>query len=150
MEYLFAGQVFFDEDISFFFDEDISSWGVGQVTSMQEMFYEATVFRGNLNKWNVSRVTNMYGMFQGAKAYDSDLSSWDIAGVEFMEYMFLGASSFSQDLCAWAEQFEFIQAKRYMFQDTNCTFQHDPEKDQKGPFCASTCQSATVAWSTVR
>ena len=38
----------------------LSSWDVGKVNNMQNMFYYNTVFNGDLSNWDVSSVTSMY------------------------------------------------------------------------------------------
>ena len=55
-----------------------------------------------------------------------------------MQYMFNGAESFNQDLCAWGDTFPYDSA-RFIFANSGCTNQDDPQEDQKGPFCASDC-----------
>jgi len=55
-----------------------------------------------------------------------------------MEYMFKDASAFNQDLCAWNDTFPYDDASD-IFSGSGCTFQDDPNEQQGGPFCASSC-----------
>ena len=61
-----------------------------------------------------------------------------------MKSMFEDASSFNQDLCAWKSDFPYEQGYA-IFQDSACTFQDSPQRDQQGPFCASSCDSSSSA-----
>jgi len=60
-----------------------------------------------------------------------------------MEYMFNGATSFNKDLCSWQDRFPYTNAAD-IFKNSNCTYQDTPQDVQKGPFCASDCQSSSV------
>ena len=74
---------------------------LSRVTSMHNMFRDASSFNGNLSDWNVSTVTNMDGTFRGASDFNGDVSSWDTSGVTDMRKMFQAASSFNGNLSDW-------------------------------------------------
>ena len=83
------------------FNQDLSSWDVSQVTNMSWMFSAASSFNQDLSSWDVSQVTGMNSMFEFALSFNQDLSSWDVSQVRYMSSMFLDASSFNQDLSSW-------------------------------------------------
>jgi len=60
-----------------------------------------------------------------------------------MTNMFAGATSFDKGLCSWQDNFPYTQADN-IFLDSGCTYQDTPTQTQKGPFCASACQSSQV------
>ena len=82
---------------------------------------------------------NMKYMFGGAKSFNGDLSAWNISSVTEMDWMFDGATSFNQNLCAWGDKFPYGFGYHDIFLSSGCTFQDDPQENQKGPFCASDC-----------
>ena len=127
--------LFYDMDT---FNEDISGWDTSSVT----MFLLAKSFNGDLSSWNTSSVDDMGDMFGGASSFNSDLSLWNTASVTDMRWMFDGATSFNQNLCAWGDKFPYDNAD-YIFAYSGCTYQDDPQEDQKGPFCASDCNGDT-------
>ena len=53
------------------------------------------------------------------------------------------AYSFNQDLCSWQDSFPYNNAGN-IFYSAGCTYQDTPNEVQKGPFCASNCQSLSV------
>ncbi|WP_353779572.1 BspA family leucine-rich repeat surface protein, partial [Winogradskyella sp. 3972H.M.0a.05] len=83
------------------FDGDIGSWNVSNVTSMFRMFGGATSFNQNIGSWNVSKVTTMANMFSGAVSFNGDISGWNVSSVDSMLSMFLGASTFNIDIGSW-------------------------------------------------
>ena len=94
------------------------------------------------------RLQNTGSMFAGVHRFNSDVSSWDVPQVTIAARVFSKVSSLNQDLCSW-RKWQAWTGSGDMFQDTACTFPASPELDKDGPFCASTCQNATVVWSTV-
>ena len=106
------------------------------------MFSGATSFNSDLSAWNTSSATHLWGMFMGATSFNSDISGWDTSNALYMDNMFKGATSFNQDLCAWGNKFPFDNADS-IFLDSGCTYQDDPQEDQKGPFCATECNGDT-------
>jgi surface protein len=83
------------------FNSDLSGWQVNQVTTMEYMFGDATSFNSDLSAWQVGQVTNMAFVFRNAHSFTSDLSSWELGQVTTMYGMFLVASSFNSDLSSW-------------------------------------------------
>ncbi len=71
------------------------------VTSLHDMFREATSFNGNVGGWNVSGVTDMAGMFSDARSFNQDLSGWDVSSVTDMSAMFDDADNFNGDVTGW-------------------------------------------------
>ena len=74
---------------------------LSHVTSMQNMFRDASSFNGNLSDWNVSTVTNMDGTFRGASDFNGDVSSWDTSSATDMRNMFQDADNFDGDISGW-------------------------------------------------
>ena len=79
----------------------LDGWDTSNVTTMANMFRDASAFNGDLSDWDTSRVTNMTYMFRDASAFNSDLSRWDTSNVTNMAYMFYFASVFNSDLSRW-------------------------------------------------
>lgn len=71
------------------------------VTSMSEMFYEASVMDDNINHWNVSNITSMFRTFNDAEAFNQPLDGWDVSNVIDMTDMFAFANSFNQNISSW-------------------------------------------------
>jgi surface protein len=127
------------------FNGDISAWDVSQVLDMSNMFANASSFNGDISGWNTSSVTDMYRMFWSATSFNGNISGWDISSVAEMYDMFYKASSFNQNLCAWRDNFPYTNAAD-IFTSSGCTFQATPQIEQKGPFCASSCNEKIVQW----
>ena len=83
------------------FNSDIGGWNVRAVTNMSFMFYNAKSFNQDIGRWNVGSVTNMRNMFYGAESFDKDIGQWNVGRVTNMQSMFSGAESFNQDLGSW-------------------------------------------------
>ena len=88
-------------DADSFNDASISEWDTGNVTSMEEMFTEASSFDQSLNSWNTSSVTSMEEMFEDATSFNQDINGWDTSSVTNLSEMFDGATSFNQDISDW-------------------------------------------------
>lgn len=84
------------------------------VYGLQNMFREATSFKGPIGHWDVTNVTNMSGMFQDATSFVDggigDTTGWErtisgntstVGNVTDMQFMFKGASSFNGDISNW-------------------------------------------------
>ncbi len=97
------------------FTGDLSSWDVSNILIMTSMFFNANNFAGDLSNWDVSSVTDMNSMFYGSSNFNSDLSSWDVSNVLNMGNMFRSASSFTGDLSSW--DVSSVKNMDYMFQD---------------------------------
>ncbi len=83
------------------FNGDISGWDVSGVTYMSFMFQGATSFDQYIGGWDVSGVTNMNGMFYYATSFDQDIGDWNMSNVTDMWRMFQNATSFNQDIGGW-------------------------------------------------
>ena len=46
------------------FNQDISSWNIGNVNTIHQMFQLNTVFNQDISSWDTSSVTNMNNTFQ--------------------------------------------------------------------------------------
>ncbi|GAB5525207.1 MAG: hypothetical protein Roseis2KO_30790 [Roseivirga sp.] len=82
-------------------DQDFSSWDVGNVQNMEELFTRTDNFNGNISSWNTANVTNMTQMFEAAKSFNGDLSAWNTNAVTSMEEMFKDALVFNKNLDSW-------------------------------------------------
>jgi surface protein len=74
------------------FNGDISSWDVTSVTFMNQMFKGANDFNNDISGWNPQSVISMSEMFNTALSFDQDLSGWDITSVSSMFDMFDGVT----------------------------------------------------------
>jgi surface protein len=83
------------------FNGEISSWDTSRVMTMVNMFNNATAFDQPLNSWNTSSVFDMRGMFANARAFNRPLDNWNTSRVSNMASMFNGASVFDQNIGAW-------------------------------------------------
>ena len=57
----------------------VETWDTSKAKSMQDMFWEATKFNGNVSGWNTNKVTNMKWMFDKAKSFAQDVSGWTLS-----------------------------------------------------------------------
>lgn len=83
------------------FNGDLSSWNTTNVTKMSSMFEDASVFNQDISDWDTSSAIYMYSMFKSATAFNQDLSDWDTSSVIYMNRMFYGASAFNQNISNW-------------------------------------------------
>lgn len=88
--------MFFDASL---FNGDISSWDVSNVTSMSSLFGN-TSFNQDISSWDVSNVTNMVQVFFDTP-FNQNISNWDVGNVKDMRNMFLNATAFNQPLNDW-------------------------------------------------
>jgi len=79
----------------------INQWNTSAITSMNDLFKDATNFNEPLGNWDVSKVTNMSGMFADAKKFNQPLTNWDVSNVTNMSDMFRGATSFNKSINHW-------------------------------------------------
>ena len=82
---------------SSFTDGNISKWknDLGNWDDMEQMFYHASQFNGDISGWNVASVTDMQWMFRQATAFNQNLGGWDVSAVKTMDHMLEGATNFS-------------------------------------------------------
>ena len=71
------------------------------VTSMAQMFREASSFNTDISDWDVSTVDNMEQMFEGATSFNQDIGKWNVTSVQSMSGILTNASSFNQSLEDW-------------------------------------------------
>jgi len=83
------------------FNSDVSTWSMGAVTNMQQMFHFAIVFNSDISKWKTGAVTTMQQMFRYAVLFDSDVSKWNTGAVTTMQQMFHQATAFNSDVSKW-------------------------------------------------
>jgi len=72
---------------------NMNSWDTSSVTSMSNMFYQATGFNQPIGDWDTSSVTTMLNMFDryhGLMTFDQDIGNWDVSNVTTMQQMFRG------------------------------------------------------------
>ena len=125
------------------FNEDISGWNTASVTNMKQMFDRAQAFNQTIVNWNTESVEDMSEMFAVAWSFNQPIGNWNTARVAIMEEMFSGASSFNQILCAWRDSFPYGNCND-SFSSSGCTHKGQPERNARGPFCASTCNVSQV------
>lgn len=87
-------------------------------------------------------------MFWGCEAFNIDISGWDLSSVDDVKNMFEGASNFNQNLCAWRDDFPYDEADD-IFKDSGCKFEDTPQRGDKGPFCASDCETQEIEQANV-
>ena len=82
-------------------NRNISSWDVGNVTNMSNMFKSCQLgVTHEFNLWDVSKVVNMSFMFHGTN-FNGYIYAWDTSSVTDMSYMFTDATSFNQSIANW-------------------------------------------------
>ncbi|MFN3454986.1 MAG: BspA family leucine-rich repeat surface protein [Pseudobdellovibrio sp.] len=69
---------------------------------LNNMFYNAAKFNGDINHWDVSNITSMISMFYGNTIFNKSLNNWNVSSVTNMDYMFNSNSVFSQNLTSWS------------------------------------------------
>ena len=74
------------------FNQDVSSWDMSNVTSMDNMFTNATAFNQSLENWDVSNVDSMRGLFVNASNFNQNIGNWDVGKVTNMNWMFYKAT----------------------------------------------------------
>ena len=87
-----------------FNSSNVSSWDTQFVTNMSYLF-TSTAFNQPLNTWNTAAVTTMQNMFQNATSFNQPLSTsgnlWNVYFVQDFSSMFSGASAFNQNIGSW-------------------------------------------------
>lgn len=101
-------------DATYYRGDGIARWNVARVTSMRRMFFGVRALSGTeLGAWTVDNVQDMAAMFDGASSLNADLSSWNTASVVDMSYMFQYCESFNGNISSWDTQ--NVVDMRYMF-----------------------------------
>lgn len=85
------------------FNTDISSWDTSNVTDMSNMFYSCYSFDQDLSGWDTSKVTTMRRTFNRARAFNNGgvAFPWNTSSVTRMDEMFREAWAFNQDISGW-------------------------------------------------
>ena len=103
------------------FNQDISGWDVSNVTTMYEMFVTTRDFNngGKPLNWDekLGNIETMNKMFYSAKSFNQDISGWNVSNVRRMEFMFGYTKSFNQDISGW--DVGNVRTMREMFKDAN-------------------------------
>ena len=82
------------------FNSNISSWDTSRVTIMNNMF-TSSEFNSDIGSWDTSKVTNMTSMFSNAQKFNKPIGSWDTSKVTNMNNMFTTARAFNQPIGSW-------------------------------------------------
>ena len=118
MEYLFAQDIQFNSNISFWdtsnvtnmygmfyyaisFNQNIGNWDTSSVTDMGSMFFSASSFNQNIGSWITSSVTDMNNMFFGAEDFNGLIGDWNTSSVTDMSFVFQDAAAFNQNIGDW-------------------------------------------------
>ncbi len=80
---------------------DIRGWDTSSVTTMNDMFIDATNFNQDIGDWDLSSVQDVSDMFRGVAAFNQDIGGWDVSEVWDFNQMFEGATAFNQDIGDW-------------------------------------------------
>jgi len=92
---------FFDQHT---FNGDLSKWDVSSVTRFEGMFHLATSYEGvGVETWDTSKAKNMQDMFWDATKFNGNVSGWNTNQVTNMRWMFDKAKSFAQDVSGWTK-----------------------------------------------
>ena len=96
------------------FNEDITDWDVGHVKNLRRLFAK-TSFNRDIGGWDTGSVANMSSMFNGTP-FNHDIGSWDTSNVSTMVYMFTNTNQFDQDISRWNTS--NVANMAYMFRNT--------------------------------
>ena len=118
-------------------DEDVTCVCTSKVTTMYNMFRNATLFNGDISKWDTSAVTDMYAMFYQATAFNQNIGNWNTSAVTDMDYMFYLATAFNQSLSGWCVQDNFNSEPNGFKTNAYSTWSNDASKqpDWDGAAC---------------
>ena len=106
------------------FNADVSRWDTSGVTSMENMFYQASSFDQDVSKWDVSKVANMRGMFNQASTFNQNLWNWDTSQVTSMFGMFAQAVAFEKNIKKWDAS--KVTDTEHMFSDATAFCRKSP------------------------
>ncbi|MCF8294852.1 MAG: BspA family leucine-rich repeat surface protein [Bacteroidales bacterium] len=93
---------------------NLNLWDVSHVTTMGNMFQEATAFNQYIGDWNTSSLTTMGMMFYGCSAFNQNINTkvvneglpteyiaWDVSQVTHLGWVFTSCLVFNQDIGNW-------------------------------------------------
>ncbi|MDD7884808.1 BspA family leucine-rich repeat surface protein [Flavivirga sp. 57AJ16] len=83
------------------FNGIINNWDISTITDISGIFASAITFNRPLDNWVTSNVTDMSEAFYGARLYNEPLDNWNTALVTNMSNMFNSASAFNQNISSW-------------------------------------------------
>jgi len=83
------------------FNQPVNNWDTHTITNMRAVFRNDNSFNQPLNNWNTANVTTMYEMFYGAKAFNQPIGNWNTGQVIIMRAMFYSAIAFNQPISNW-------------------------------------------------
>lgn len=86
------------------FNQNLNSWVPSSATNFEALFQNAYSFNNgtaNSMTWvNLTKVTTMFNMFQNATAFNQNLNTWVMDRNPTYKNMFLGATSFNNGLAS--------------------------------------------------
>lgn len=74
---------------------------LSQVTSMKNMFYQASDFTGDISGWDVRNVKDFSYMFYQCRRFNQDIGNWDMRSATNISFMFFENDVFNQDIGNW-------------------------------------------------
>jgi surface protein len=99
-----------------------TAWDIGgnpNITSMKDMFYQATSLYGDFNQditnWDTSNITTMKQMFLNHKSFNQPIGVWNVSSVTNMQYMISNALAFNQNCSAWNLSTSLTNVDRFGF-----------------------------------
>ena len=119
-------------------NHEMNLWDVSKVVDMSGMFSESN-FNGYIYAWNTSSVTNMSSMFYKVTEFNQSIANWDTVSVTDMSYMFYNAYAFNQNLSSW--DVSNVTDMSYMFRAAS-TFNQD-----LSGWCVSNINSEPIDFS---
>ena len=82
-------------------NENIMFWDVSNVCNMS-VCLKVLRFLIKTLQMETGLVTTMVNMFRNASSFNQNIATWDISKVLFMNGMFYNATSFNQSISIWA------------------------------------------------
>jgi surface protein len=126
------------------FSQDISSWDVSNVTNMSKMFEEST-FNQDISNWDVRNLTNAYAMFKDNSVFNQPLENWNVGNVSKMGRMFEGNSAFNQPINNWNTS--NVAEMWYMFLNASNFNQNTEDWDVSNVLECNSFSSNTPQWT---
>jgi len=73
----------------------ISRWNIINITNVEELFANLTLFNEDISDWNVSNIENMNYMFSNCINFNINISNWNINNVKYITGLFHKTSKFN-------------------------------------------------------